>query len=701
MRGLEKNVLVVSTVDPFGRKVVSESSNKPLVNGMDINGSPFSTRDPHTSTPLPPVPGWVTSTVAMASRSQNSPSQDSSDHPRPTSQVSLPEAGITSNGVSGGLVSSLYADQGEQPLSVHAEEVVEETVVTMDTNEVANVATDAGESLAEEEEEDEEMGGEDTNASSSSSSSSSSSEELSATETSENGAPALSPKVSSSTESPPQSRPWAAIADEGENEKLTEGESPSKKSRTATSPDASDTRESQENSDSSSSTSPPQSSPPSSKLDEVSSPSSVKQDSSQGQPAAAGAALSWQSISTSPDVADPPEASGSTCTCSTNVPTQASSEDSFGFDTVTTSSSTVAEEETVTDSTTGETPDAVEESVGSDNANESEATLSTSSSSSSSSSSLSESKNTSGPESLVSSAPASDEGQVCSSPPKSDPSVCETVCSTEAVASSTDTPLTAYSSSSSSSSAQSSMECDSVAGLERLVGSVEPSSVSSLSSQPAFSQPSSSSSSSSSVPPSHPTNVSDSGLPTQSGDPASPPKMEMSEHIESEAECDKQTDSSDSASDSSSQSCLPQQTTEDETMEAAVSDKVTVVMVSEPEDSGHVDSTADTTSENVEVGSDSTGSDAVDGELSTVSSELGGGDCKAEEGEEHSLSPPSQRSSSDSLGFEVCGDSLNKSVGEDKEPEDESAAVEKASESSEDVSQMDSEDPGHEPMDQV
>lgn len=36
MRGIEKNVMVVSTVDPTGRKIVSESCN--LVNGLDTNG---------------------------------------------------------------------------------------------------------------------------------------------------------------------------------------------------------------------------------------------------------------------------------------------------------------------------------------------------------------------------------------------------------------------------------------------------------------------------------------------------------------------------------------------------------------------------------------------------------------------------------------------------------------------------------------
>lgn len=37
LRGIEKNVMVVSTVDPNGRKIVSESSH-PMVNGLDMNG---------------------------------------------------------------------------------------------------------------------------------------------------------------------------------------------------------------------------------------------------------------------------------------------------------------------------------------------------------------------------------------------------------------------------------------------------------------------------------------------------------------------------------------------------------------------------------------------------------------------------------------------------------------------------------------
>ncbi|OWF35316.1 serine/threonine-protein phosphatase 4 regulatory subunit 2-A-like [Mizuhopecten yessoensis] len=36
LRGIEKNVLVVSTVDPFGRKIVSDS--RPMMNGLDMNG---------------------------------------------------------------------------------------------------------------------------------------------------------------------------------------------------------------------------------------------------------------------------------------------------------------------------------------------------------------------------------------------------------------------------------------------------------------------------------------------------------------------------------------------------------------------------------------------------------------------------------------------------------------------------------------
>ncbi|KAK3579394.1 hypothetical protein CHS0354_029701 [Potamilus streckersoni] len=37
LRGIEKNVMVVSTVDPFGRKIVSEPP-KVMVNGLDVNG---------------------------------------------------------------------------------------------------------------------------------------------------------------------------------------------------------------------------------------------------------------------------------------------------------------------------------------------------------------------------------------------------------------------------------------------------------------------------------------------------------------------------------------------------------------------------------------------------------------------------------------------------------------------------------------
>lgn len=150
MRGLEKNVLVVSTVDPFGRKVVSEASYKPLVNGMDMNGSPFGSRSPHTSTPLPPVPGWVTSPVTTTAQSTNS----EGDHMDTQQSVSLD---ISTSGVSSGLAqSAVYTDaQGDTPLAVHAEEVIEETVVTMDSHdvngEVTDVAIDGGESLAEEE----------------------------------------------------------------------------------------------------------------------------------------------------------------------------------------------------------------------------------------------------------------------------------------------------------------------------------------------------------------------------------------------------------------------------------------------------------------------------------------------------------------------------------------------------------------------
>lgn len=68
------------------RKVVSESGGKHLVNGMDTNGSPFFPRDSNISSNLPPVPGWVTTTVTMATHAQNTPAVDSLEQ-KPAQQV--------------------------------------------------------------------------------------------------------------------------------------------------------------------------------------------------------------------------------------------------------------------------------------------------------------------------------------------------------------------------------------------------------------------------------------------------------------------------------------------------------------------------------------------------------------------------------------------------------------------------------------
>ncbi|CAG5123141.1 unnamed protein product [Candidula unifasciata] len=164
LRGLEKNVLVVSTVDPFGRKVVSESGIKHLVNGIDSNGSPFFPRDSNITSNLPPVPGWVTTS---SPRPQNTPATETSAQ-KPPEQKSPTSSLPASRGDSGNGFSSLDADQKEA--AVHSEVVVEETVVTMDTSETGTVATDGGEAMAEVEDNEEEMQGDDTSASSSSSS---------------------------------------------------------------------------------------------------------------------------------------------------------------------------------------------------------------------------------------------------------------------------------------------------------------------------------------------------------------------------------------------------------------------------------------------------------------------------------------------------------------------------------------------------
>ncbi|GFR63107.1 serine/threonine-protein phosphatase 4 regulatory subunit 2 [Elysia marginata] len=203
MRGLEKNVLVVSTVDPFGRKVVSEAGNKHLVNGMD-NGIPIFSRDSGLSSNLPPVPGWVTTPVTTTSRAQDSPEK-----------MDPQETSLTTNGVASSLVTPVFGDHGDQTPAVHAEEVVE-TAVSLEAGEAGPEATGAGEALADEEEED--MGTEDTNASTSSSSSSSS-EDLSNPDIGESSATLSAPPsaVISSSSEPSDSRPWAAIAAEGEN----------------------------------------------------------------------------------------------------------------------------------------------------------------------------------------------------------------------------------------------------------------------------------------------------------------------------------------------------------------------------------------------------------------------------------------------------------------------------------------------------
>ncbi|XP_029637310.1 serine/threonine-protein phosphatase 4 regulatory subunit 2 [Octopus sinensis] len=67
LRGIEKNIMVVSTVDPYGRKVVCESRN--IVNGIDINGHTASIRTPpHTPPPLPvpSPPLWQATSIDSA-----------------------------------------------------------------------------------------------------------------------------------------------------------------------------------------------------------------------------------------------------------------------------------------------------------------------------------------------------------------------------------------------------------------------------------------------------------------------------------------------------------------------------------------------------------------------------------------------------------------------------------------------------------
>ncbi|CAG5128860.1 unnamed protein product [Candidula unifasciata] len=195
LRGLEKNVLVVSTVDPFGRNVVSEVGNKHLVNGLDTVGSPFFPRDSSITSNLPPVPGWVTSAPSVTSPHSVAPTAVADQK---QSQPSSHDSAVTTSVVSG-VVTSLY---GEPPQATQAEEVVEETVVTMDTSE-SSVA-DCRETGSEDG-----MGREDSNTSSSSSSSS---EELSANDTSDN-----SPGVPAADTDTSHTSPWVSVLAEGED----------------------------------------------------------------------------------------------------------------------------------------------------------------------------------------------------------------------------------------------------------------------------------------------------------------------------------------------------------------------------------------------------------------------------------------------------------------------------------------------------
>ncbi|XP_067684875.1 serine/threonine-protein phosphatase 4 regulatory subunit 2-B-like [Haliotis asinina] len=83
LRGIEKNVLVVSTVDPFGRKVVSEP--RTLVNGLDSNGC----TQTGNSLPPPPVPSWPLNSQGLATVWPKSKSDSEESAPSPIEQGDL------------------------------------------------------------------------------------------------------------------------------------------------------------------------------------------------------------------------------------------------------------------------------------------------------------------------------------------------------------------------------------------------------------------------------------------------------------------------------------------------------------------------------------------------------------------------------------------------------------------------------------
>ncbi|XP_076448136.1 uncharacterized protein LOC143284893 [Babylonia areolata] len=122
MRGLEKNVLVVSTVDPFGRKVVSESKN--LVNGMDSNnssseeGGASATSSGHTAA-TPPVPSWSSPSSSSSSPTTSWPVQADLITPSTSPLLEVCDLPDPKESLSGASTTTPHTSSDPSPVNGH------------------------------------------------------------------------------------------------------------------------------------------------------------------------------------------------------------------------------------------------------------------------------------------------------------------------------------------------------------------------------------------------------------------------------------------------------------------------------------------------------------------------------------------------------------------------------------------------------
>ncbi|XP_063444903.1 serine/threonine-protein phosphatase 4 regulatory subunit 2-A-like [Mytilus trossulus] len=95
LRGIEKNVSVVTTIDPFGRKIVSES--QVMVNGLDSNGinEAFPKPSPFSSFPTPTQSAWPSFVDKLFGSNQPKQTQSNTDKEEVSSEGNGEEEQLT------------------------------------------------------------------------------------------------------------------------------------------------------------------------------------------------------------------------------------------------------------------------------------------------------------------------------------------------------------------------------------------------------------------------------------------------------------------------------------------------------------------------------------------------------------------------------------------------------------------------------